>query len=120
MEGANAEMKWTLQEFQETWDDFKKLIKQKGYKQKRMINSTQFSSMLYYCNLNNDCSSQYEVNKYDEYYDVSFNILEHLENCQTELNKEERIRDMIKAKAKPINITKTLKLEQDKKKLKSL
>ena len=85
-----------------------------------MINSTKFSRMLYYCNLNNDCSSQYEVNKYDEYYDVSFNNLERLENCQTELNKEERIRNMIKAKAKLVNIAKTLKLDQDKKKLKSL
>jgi len=111
---------WTPCFFLEDWEAFKKVMKRKGYKQNRLVNSSKLSRMIYSCKFDILCNSQYEVTKYTDYYDVLYNETEHLGSCQALLDKETQMLNMVKAKAKPSNIAKTLNLQDDKKQIKAL
>ena len=82
---------WTPYISSKPWKDFKKEMKNNGYKQSDHSSYLSSSSILYRCIHDSNCKSMYQVKKYSDHYSTNFNNVEHFTECQQKNNQKTKI-----------------------------
>lgn len=111
---------WMPYECSYSWDDLKKHLSKKFYKQDKHDKNLTHSKIEYTCKLNSECLSKFSIKRYPDCFYTSYNNIDHSKACKIIIQQEDEINAMIRSGSKPAKIVETLGRKNDQKLIKKL